>query len=271
MKFLFKYTFHLAILACVSALFSGCEQDPKYRVYDYPVPVVESIYPTDGYVTTQVVITGTNFGDRAEAVKVFFGEAQSNKVLDCKNNRLVVEVPETAVTGNLSLQIYNKKVENIGHYTVLPTPRVITVTSDSEDGEGVADTGDKVTITGENFGTDPSDISVSFNGTPAEFELVDESTIVATTPADYKTGNVTVTIHGYTMTGSAMFNPNSKGDVTVLYLQNYKQPFAKANDENWKNGEWWTPAVWNQNKASFNAKTILLLPECSIKQQRASH
>ena len=45
-----------------------------------------------------------------------------------------------------------------------PTPRVITVTSDSEDGEGVADTGDKVTITGENFGTDPSDISVSFNG-----------------------------------------------------------------------------------------------------------
>ena len=91
MKFLFKYTFHLAILACVSALFSGCEQDPKYRVYDYPVPVVESIYPTDGYVTTQVVITGTNFGDRAEAVKVFFGEAQSNKVLDCKNNRLVVE------------------------------------------------------------------------------------------------------------------------------------------------------------------------------------
>lgn len=81
MKFLFKYTFHLAILACVSALFSGCEQDPKYRVYDYPVPVVESIYPTDGYVTTQVVITGTDFGDRAEAVKVFFGEAQSNKVL----------------------------------------------------------------------------------------------------------------------------------------------------------------------------------------------
>ena len=83
---------------------------------------------------------------------------------------------------------------------------------------------------------------------------MDESTIVATTPADYKTGNVTVTIHGYTMTGSAMFNPNSKGDVTVLYLQNYKQPFAKANDENWKNGEWWTPAVWNKNAASFNAK-----------------
>lgn len=254
MKLLFKHTFRLVVFACVSAFFSGCEQDPKYKVYDYPMPVVESIYPTDGYVTTQVVITGTNFGDRTEAVKVFFGEVQSSNVLDCKNNRLVVEVPETAVTGNLSLQIYNKKVEDIGHYTVLPTPRVITVTSESEDGENVADTGDKVTITGENFGSDPSDISVSFNGTPAEFELIDESTIIAITPADYKTGNVIVTIHGYAMTGSAMFNPNSKGDVTVLYLKNFKQPFTKANDENWKNGEWWTPAVWNQNAASFNAE-----------------
>lgn len=253
MNQLFKHTFCLAVFVCILALLAACEQDPKYKVYDYPMPIVESIYPTDGYVTTQVVITGSNFGDRTEAVKVFFGEVQSNKVLDCKNNRLVVEVPETAVTGNLSLQIYNKMVEDIGYYTVLPTPRVITVTSASQDGETVADTGDKVTITGENFGTDPSDISVSFNGTPAEFELIDESTIVATTPADYKTGNVTVTIHGYTMTGSAMFNPNSKGDVTVLYLENYKQPFAKASDENWKNGEWWTPAVWNQNAASFNA------------------
>ena len=45
MKFLFKYTFHLAILACVPALFSGCEQDPKYRVYDYPVPVVRVYIP----------------------------------------------------------------------------------------------------------------------------------------------------------------------------------------------------------------------------------
>lgn len=254
MKQFIKHTFRLAVFACVSALFFGCEQDPKYKVYDYPMPVVESIFPTDGYVTTQVVIKGTNFGDRAEAVKVFFGEVQSDKVLDCKNNRLVVQVPETAVTGNLSLQIFNKKVEDIGHYTVLPTPRVITVTSQGTAGEGVADTGDKVIITGENFGTDASDISISFNGTPAEFELVDENTIIATTPADYKTGNVFVTIHGYTMTGSAMFNPNSKGDVTVLYLENFKQPFTKANDENWKNGEWWTPAVWKQNPASFNAK-----------------
>ena len=141
MKLLSKYTFRLAVLASV-ALMAACEQDPKFTVYDYPVPVVENVYPTDGFVTTQVVITGTNFGDRAEAVKVFFGDIQSKKVVDCKNNRIVVEVPETANTGDLSLQIYNKKVENIGHYTVLPTPRVITTLSNSDFGYNVADTGD---------------------------------------------------------------------------------------------------------------------------------
>jgi len=138
--------------------------------------------------------------------------------------------------------------------------------------KGVADTGDRVTITGENFGADPSDISVSFNGTPAEFELVDESTIVATTPADYKTGNVTVTIHGYTMTGSAMFNPNSKGDVTVLYLQNYKAadlPRQMTKIGRTVNGGLRQYGIRIRHLSM--QKTILLLPECSIKQQRASH
>lgn len=258
MKHFQRHTFHLVVLACVIMFFYSCEQDPKFKIYDYPVPVVESVYPTDGYVTTQVVITGTNFGDRTEAVKVFFGEVQARKVLDCKNNRIVVEVPETAASGELSLQIYNKKVENIAHYTVLATPRVITVTSDSEDGEGVADAGDKVTIKGENFGVNAADISVSFNGTPAEFQLVDETTIIATTPQGYATGNVIVTIHGYEMIGSAMFNPNSKGDVTVLYLENYGTGFRKADPaEGAFNKQWYTPAIWIGNAASADFNMAL--------------
>lgn len=246
MKHLFEYTFRLAVLACVATFFAGCEQDPKYRIYDYPVPVVEDVFPTDGFVATQLVITGTNFGNRPEAVKVFFGDVPSTKVLDCKNNRLVVEVPETAVTGNLSLQIFNKKVENIGHFTVLPTPYVIAMRSES--GSGVAAVGEEVTIIGENFGTDETDIAVSFNGSPAEFRLVDQSTIIATTP-EYQTGEVTVTIHGYTFVAGVMLNPDIKGDVTAFYLKNYKQPFVA---EGAPAGDWSQARYWNQNAASLN-------------------
>lgn len=245
MKHLFKYTFRLAVLACVSTFFAGCEQDPKFRIYDYPVPVVEDVFPADGFVATQLVITGANFGNRSEAVKVFFGDVPSTKVLDCKNNRLVVEVPETAVTGNLSLQIFNKKVDDIGHFTVLPTPYVIAMRSVS--GSGMAAIGEEVTIIGENFGTDETDISVSFNGSPAEFRLVDESTIIATTP-EYETGEVTVTIHGYTIVAGVMLNPDIKGDVTAFYLKNYKQPFVVEGPE----VEWSQARYWNQNAASLN-------------------
>jgi IPT/TIG domain. len=249
MKHLYTYSFHLTVLVCLSALLLGCEQDAKYRVYEYPMPEVTEMYPTDGYVTSQVVITGTNFGDRAEAVKVFFGAVQATEILMCKNNRIVVEVPETAVSSDVSLQVYTNKLENIGHYTVLPTPVIISMESDNEDGSSVADAGDIVTIIGKNFGTDASDISVSFNGTPAEFTLVDGQTIRAVTPDGYETGNVTVTIHGYDLTAGAMLNPNSKGDVTVLYLENYKQPFA-SEEEN--PGDWSKPVGWNQNAASLN-------------------
>lgn len=235
-------------------LFSACEQDPQIKKYEYPAPEVAGMSPTIGYVSSQVVITGTNFGDRTEPVKVFFGGVQATKVLMCKNNRIAVEVPEGATTGDVTMQIWTNDAGVIGQYTVLPTPFVESVLSDNVLGTGVAEEDDLVTISGKNFGTDVNDIEVSFNGTPAkEVRLVDETTIEAVTPRDWISGNIIITIRGYAMTGSALFNPNAKGDVTSVYLKNYKQPFTKANDESWKNGEWWTPADWIQNEISFNA------------------
>ena len=244
MKHLLKNTFALHLLAMVtSMLIVGCEQDPQIKKYVYPMPEVSGMTPSIGYVTSQVVITGTNFGDRTESVKVLFGGVQATKVLMCKNNRIAVEVPENAVSGDVTLQVWTNEVGVIGQYTVLPTPHIQAVVSDNESGAGVAEPGDKVTILGENFGTDASLISVDFNGTPAtDIALIDEKTIEATTPVGYASGNVTVTIRGYEMKGSALFNPTMKGDVTMVYLQNYKQPFATTGT-----GEWTDPNDWNQS------------------------
>ena len=96
---------------------------------------------------------------------------------------------------------------------------------------------------------------------------MDESTIEAVTPRNWVSGNVVITIRGYAMTGNALFNPNAKGDVTSVYLKNYKQPFAKASEESWKNGEWWTPADWIQNAVSFNADGSTF-PECNIRRRK---
>ena len=170
---------------------------------------------------------GADFGDQVEAVKVFFGGVEADSVLMCKNNRIVVKVPDAAVTGAVSLEVWGKSVDSVATFTVLPTPTIVSVRSDNGLGEGVAAAGDLVTITGTNFGTDASVISVSFNGTSADFELVDEEHIVATAPAGYASGSVYVTINRMRLTGDAMMNPESKGDVTIFYLENYARPFQQ--------------------------------------------
>ena len=254
MKHLLRNMIGIFAVTLFVLLFYACEQDPQIKKYEYPMPEVSGMSPNIGYVSSQVVITGTNFGDRTEPVKVFFGSVLATKVLMCKNNRIVVEVPDGAASGDVTMQIWTNDVGVIGQYKVLPTPYVHSVVSDNPLGTGVAEEDDVVTITGENFGTDVNDIEVSFNGTSAkEIRLVDESTIEAVTPRNWVSGNVVITIRGYAMTGNALFNPNAKGDVTSVYLKNYKQPFAKASEESWKNGEWWTPADWIQNAVSFNA------------------
>lgn len=251
MKYLLKNIVGLWSLVTVSLLFSGCEQDPQLKEYVYPMPEVSEMYPSAGYVASAVVITGTNFGDRTEPVKVYFGEVLATEVLMCKNNRIAVKVPENAMSGDVTLKIWTNDAGVIGQYTVMPTPSVISVRSNNEVNSGIAATGDIVTIKGINFGTDANDISVSFNGTPAEFTLVDTETIEAVTPDGYLSGIVTVTIHGYSMEGGALLNPAQKGDVTAVYLKNYKNFKEVDPAVNFKN-EWFTPLDWNVNEANFN-------------------
>lgn len=148
-------------------------QDPQLKKYVYPMPQVTGMSPNIGYVTSQVVITGTDFGDQPKAVKIFFGGVQATDIVMCKNNRIAVKVPENATSGEVTLQVWTNEVGTIGQYTVLPTPYVESMQSDNNAGTGIAEPGNKITIKGENFGNDPSVVSISFNGTPAaDFNLM---------------------------------------------------------------------------------------------------
>ena len=252
MKNIFKLLSSLSLWAVFAALMAGCEKDANFKMYEYPMPKPTGISPSEGYIQSRVLITGTDFGDQVEAVKVFFGGVEADSVLMCKNNRIVVKVPDAAVTGAVSLEVWGKSVDSVATFTVLPTPTIVSVRSDNGLGEGVAAAGDLVTITGTNFGTDASVISVSFNGTSADFELVDEEHIVATAPAGYASGSVYVTINGMRLTGDAMMNPESKGDVTIFYLENYARPFQQIPYISGQEGDrsMAVPQGWTVNDAA---------------------
>ena len=80
MKHLLRNMIGIFAVTLFVLLFYACEQDPQIKKYEYPMPEVSGMSPNIGYVSSQVVITGTNFGDRTEPVKVFFGSA-----LDCRS------------------------------------------------------------------------------------------------------------------------------------------------------------------------------------------
>ncbi len=253
MKKMIKASIGLLYLT-LSVLFAACEEDARFYEYVYPVPQVTSISPGSGYEGTEVTIFGTDFGDRVEPMKVYFGGIPVEQILSCKNNRMVVIVPKGALSGDMSLQLWQHKLESIGQFTVIPTPKIISITSDNADfGGNVAVPGDLITIKGTGFGKDASVISVDFNGSlvteginlvPAQ-ENGEEDMITVTVP-EYNSGTIAISVDGYRVEGTALMNPNIPGDVTMFYLKNYKQPFSAV--EGVSSGDWRVPAEWDVNE-----------------------
>ncbi|WP_161992021.1 IPT/TIG domain-containing protein [Flagellimonas algicola] len=59
----------------------------------------------------------------------------------------------------------------------------------------------EVVITGENFGTDATKVSVSFNGTPGEVLGVTDTEVTVKVPAMAYTGPITMEVDGFDLTG----------------------------------------------------------------------
>ncbi|TMU50376.1 IPT/TIG domain-containing protein [Flagellimonas algicola] len=59
----------------------------------------------------------------------------------------------------------------------------------------------EVVITGENFGTDATKVSVSFNGTPGEVLGVTDTEVTVRVPVGANTGPITMVVDGFDLTG----------------------------------------------------------------------
>lgn len=246
MKHIMKSSLNLLMAAALAAFGSGCEKDAAFKQYVYPVPSITEFYPASGYAGSQVAISGTEFGDQIEAVGVMFGGVEVENILSCTNNRIIVQLPEGAQSGKIGLKVWNHETESAGEFTVIPTPVIASVVSDHPAGELFAAAGNSITITGSNFGGDPANVSVTIQGlendvpvTPTE---VTETEIKFTLPADYSEdgGTILLNIGGYELEAqSSLINPDAEGDVTGLFLKNYKQPFLSTGDSEWGTGLSW--------------------------------
>ena len=246
----------LALIALTITLFASCEKGPEFREFSYPEQKVSSVYPTTGFPTQQLTITGSDFGNYTGPVKVYFNGVKASKIISCTDNQIVVEVPADALTGKVSLQVWNHKLDSVGSFSVLPLPVLESVTSKGI-APNIAQEGDEVWLTGKNFLTDASEVSINFNGTAAtEIISATENLIKVKAPAGYTIGPVSISMMGLTLTGTSLAPSIMPGDVSGLFLKNYKQPFATnmtaAQSGTTSGLNWATAANWITNSAAQN-------------------
>lgn len=149
----------LALVFGIMAIYSACEpEEVGYK--EYPEPTLGDFSPKAGKPNALVTITGTDFGDYADAVTVTFGDFEAEVIESVANEEIKVRVPSQVLTGenDLMVTVWTHDVAFSEVFNVLPGGVIDSIAPVS----GVV--GDIVTIYGKNFGTVESDVQVFFSG-----------------------------------------------------------------------------------------------------------
>ncbi|SHJ77107.1 IPT/TIG domain-containing protein [Reichenbachiella agariperforans] len=149
----------LALVFGIMAIYSACEpEEVGYK--EYPEPTLGDFSPKAGKPNALVTITGTDFGDYADAVTVTFGDFEAEVIESVANEEIKVRVPSQVLAGenDLMVTVWTHDVAFSEVFNVLPGGVIDSIAPVS----GVV--GDIVTIYGKNFGTVESDVQVFFSG-----------------------------------------------------------------------------------------------------------
>jgi len=250
-----------AIIACL-LIAAGCEKGPDFKVYTYPAQSSSGMTPGSGFAGSDVTIRGKNFGSLIQAVRVYFGGVKADTVRSCTDSVIVVKVPLNALSGSVTLQVWTTINDSIGVFTVIPLPVLTSVVSKGSIAPIIAAPGDTVLLRGTHFMTDPSKVSIDFNGTAAtNIVSLQDTLITVIAPSGYSAGNVHVTFNGLTLTGSALAPGLPQGDISSFYLKNYKQPYTsngmtsaqKGTSGKWATPDYWTVTADGQNQLNSGA------------------
>lgn len=212
MKLIVKNIWAIMALLAVATIYAGCTKGPNIKSYSYPAPQPTGITPTSGYPGTYLTIDGSDFGDYKDVVKVYFNGILADTVISCEDGKIVVMVPSTALSGKVSLQVWDNKVDSIGSYTVWPPLTIKTA------GLLGGLEGDTVKIYGSGLGGDASKVKIKFNGADGTVASVTDTVIITTVPAGATDGPLSVSVNDSVMTGPTFKLLSQVGD-PLYWLQ----------------------------------------------------
>lgn len=160
---------------------------PVFTVLPPNTLSIQSISPDSGPELTEVLITGTNFGNQLNDIEVSLNGEQAN-VNSVSNTEIVFIVPDGATTGPVVVSKISDGQEADGPIFTVIDPEISIASINPNSGPELT----QVLITGENFGSQQNDIMVTLNGDEADLVSVSNTEIVFIVPDGATTGPVVV-------------------------------------------------------------------------------
>jgi len=168
--------------------------------------------PKSAQPASNITITGTGFGNDASAVQVAIGNSPYDHPVSVTPTSLVTKTNLATPSGKISVIVNGVKVFSAGDFTALPEDLKILSVSGAAGETSSAQLGRQMYINGQGFGTDSSNIKVSFaGGLPVKPNVIGReivpigfigaiSYIGAIVPRNAQEGKVTLTIGDRTAT-----------------------------------------------------------------------
>jgi hypothetical protein len=161
------------------------------KAFTLKAPLIESISPTSVLPGQEVVIKGKGFRNSQKFEQVKFGNTiLKGESVDPGNTELNLYVPADATPGKYAVSV------TVAGLTTTATDLVEVTGSPVFSGfsPATAFIGDEITLIGENFGTDPNRLAVSFGGVDATVVSVDRTTAKVIVPDDIEASSVQIRI-----------------------------------------------------------------------------
>lgn len=198
-----------------------------------PKPIVTGISKTEGYVNAEVVISGTDFGNKASDIEVKFGETVCEVPTFDKDGNIVVRVPAGLQAGantlTLTIQGVTISMGEYGVFEVYDTPEITSIEGAYNFPYGILVKADSnITIKGKNFGTDANAIVVMLGEEQIDINgNVTADAISITVPNDFTSGKLLMKIQDVDVDieGPELVIMPEDGDITQYVLKNSVQPF----------------------------------------------
>ena len=162
-----------------SVIITSCKDDDDLPQID-PLEIF-AIKPDVARQGEMIYMFGIGFSETASENIVTFSGGASATINSTTENQLMITVPDGAQDGPITVQVGDDTAES-PNFTVdrSPAPLPDPVISNINPANGFA--GNEITITGENFSSDLTELIVLFNTTGAEIVSASTTQIVVTVP-----------------------------------------------------------------------------------------